>query len=166
MKRFFTTLTNNHNAKTAFQKSCYYKIDFKIPENATVYQAIQKFAAYNIGCLAVTNNDKVVGVISERDYITKIALLGRSSKETKISEICTFEPNLLTAKEDDSIHLCMNKMLLKNTRHLLVLDKEQNNVVGLLSIKDLIKEVLGEKDELIQKLGNFNVGKGGFFEQS
>ena len=160
-----TTLQNIPNATSAWEKSCYYKINFKINEKSTVYEAVQKFSAYNIGCLAVTNDkDKIIGLISERDYINKIALLGRSSKSTQVSEICTFEPNISTAYSDDNIHICMNKMLMKNVRHLLVLDKKTNEVIGLMSVKDLIKEVLEEKDDLIKKLGDFKVGKGGYFE--
>jgi predicted transcriptional regulator len=165
IKRFMTTLQNIPNATSAWEKSCYYKINFKINEKSTVYEAVQKFSAYNIGCLAVTNDkDKIIGLISERDYINKIALLGRSSKSTQVSEICTFEPNISTAYSDDNIHICMNKMLMKNVRHLLVLDKKTNEVIGLMSVKDLIKEVLEEKDDLIKKLGDFKVGKGGYFE--
>jgi len=163
-KRFSSTLANA-TAKSAWKKSCYYKIDFKIKENANVFEAVQKFSAYNIGCLAVTNTDeKVIGIISERDYISKIALLGRSYKETKVSEICTFEPNLSTAKENDNIQDCMNKMLLRNVRHLLILDQDSKDVVGLLSIKDLVKEVMDDKDKIIKTLGEFNIGKGAYLE--
>jgi predicted transcriptional regulator len=165
MKRFMSTISSVANATSALKKSCYYKIDFKINENSTVYEAVQKFSAYNIGCLAVTNEEnKIIGLISERDYINKIALLGRSSKSTQISEICTYGPNIGTAYADDDIQVCMNKMLMKNVRHLLVLDKNSSEVVGLMSIKDLVKEVLDEKNDLIKKLADFKTGKGGYFE--
>ena len=165
MRRLMSTLKNIANASSALKKSCYYKIDFKINEKSTVYDAVQKFSAYNIGCLAVTDEEnKIVGLISERDYISKIALLGRSSKNTPISEICTYGPNIGTAYADDDIQVCMNKMLMKNVRHLLVLDKKSNEVVGLMSIKDLVKEVLDEKNDLIRKLTDIQTGKGGYFE--
>lgn len=68
-----TTVENRSSAKDALQKSCYFKIDFGISEEATVYEAVQRFAAYNIGALAVTNDDKkVIGIVSERDYVSKV----------------------------------------------------------------------------------------------
>lgn len=68
-----TTVENRSSAKDALQKSCYFKIDFGISEEATVYEAVQRFAAYNIGALAVTNEDKrVIGIVSERDYVSKV----------------------------------------------------------------------------------------------
>lgn len=68
-----TTVENRSSAKDALQKSCYFKIDFAISEDATVYEAVQRFAAYNIGALAVTNADeKVIGIVSERDYVSKV----------------------------------------------------------------------------------------------
>lgn len=68
-----TTVENRSSAKDALQKSCYFKIDFGISEDATVYEAVQRFAAYNIGALAVTNADKrVIGIVSERDYVSKV----------------------------------------------------------------------------------------------
>ena len=66
-------MENRSSAKDALQKSCYFKIDFGISEEATVYEAVQRFAAYNIGALAVTNEDKrVIGIVSERDYVSKV----------------------------------------------------------------------------------------------
>lgn len=67
-----TTVENRSSAKDALEKSCYFKIDFGISEDATVYEAVQRFAAYNIGALAVTNADKrIIGIVSERDYVSK-----------------------------------------------------------------------------------------------
>lgn len=69
-----TTVENRSSAKDALKKSCYFKIDFGISEDATVYEAVQRFAAYNIGALAVTNEDKrVIGIVSERDYVSKVS---------------------------------------------------------------------------------------------
>lgn len=72
-----TTVENRSSAKDALKKSCYFKIDFGIDEEATVYEAVQRFAAYNIGALAVTSEDqKVIGIVSERDYVSKVWCLG------------------------------------------------------------------------------------------
>lgn len=70
-----TTVENRSSAQDALKKSCYFKIDFGINEEATVYEAVQRFAAYNIGALAVTNaENKVIGIVSERDYVSKVRL--------------------------------------------------------------------------------------------
>lgn len=154
---------HSSTAANAWAKSCYFKIDFKIDENATVYEAVQRFAAYNIGCLVVMSGEDVAGIISERDYVTKVALLGRRSKDTKVSEICTTGANMVVAQTSDSVNDCMNKMLARDVRHLPVVD-DDGSVVGMLSIKDLIKEICFEKDEIITKLTDFSMGKGAFFE--
>lgn len=72
-----TSVENRSSATDALQKSCYYKIDFGISEDATVFEVVQRFAAYNIGALAVTDADKkVVGIVSERDYVSKVTSEG------------------------------------------------------------------------------------------
>ena len=144
------TLEESKTAKSAWQKSCYFEMDFTIPEDASVYEAVQKFAAYDVGCLVTTdssgtfhmaldlkissalyNADNFVvhskggvsGVISERDYVSKIALLGRVSKDTKVKEISTKSSNLVTASPKDSVDECMSKMLAKDIRHLPLVDE-------------------------------------------
>mmetsp|Transcript_27937 Transcript_27937/g.56007 ORF Transcript_27937/g.56007 Transcript_27937/m.56007 type:complete len:191 (+) Transcript_27937:140-712(+) len=149
-------------AQGAWEKSCYFKIDFTIPETDSVYDAVQRFSAYDIGCLVVTNSDgKMSGIISERDYINKIALLGRTSKDTPISEVMTSSP-LMTANMSATVEECMHKMLSKDIRHLPLLDPE-GNCVGMLSVKDIVKELVAEKDKTINVLSDFALGKGGHF---
>eukprot|EP00554_Chaetoceros_debilis_P005552 CAMPEP_0194073992 /NCGR_PEP_ID=MMETSP0149-20130528/1195_1 /TAXON_ID=122233 /ORGANISM="Chaetoceros debilis, Strain MM31A-1" /LENGTH=192 /DNA_ID=CAMNT_0038754067 /DNA_START=59 /DNA_END=637 /DNA_ORIENTATION=+ len=161
--RFVGTLEEIPSAKTAWEKSCYFEMDFTIPEESHVFEAIQKFAAYDIGCLVTTDEDgKISGVISERDYISKMALLGRKSKETLVKEISTKSSNLMTATPHDSVDDCMEKMLSKDIRHLPLLD-DDGHVVGMLSVKDLVKTMLQEKDETIKILSDFATGKGGHF---
>ena len=138
-----TTLPTGQSAANAWQKSCYYKINFTISENAAVFDAVQRFSAFNIGALITVDSDKKIsGVITERDYVNKIALLGRNSKETFCKEIATASPNLITAQISDSVDTCMEKMLLSDIRHLPLLDGDE--CVGLVSVKDLVKEVLRE----------------------
>lgn len=151
------------SALSVFNKSCYQKIDFKINEDKFVREAINKFTAFNVGCLAVTDNkDKVVGVISERDYINKVAALGKSDLELKVKDICTSGP-IIIAKSTDSLDQCMNKMLLKDIRHLLVVDDNEKSFVGMISIKDLIKEIQKENTDTITRLSDFKIGRGAFF---
>jgi len=140
-----------------------YEIDYTINEDLPVYDAVQKFAAYNIGCLVTVNADgKISGVVSERDYVCKIALLGKTSKDTTVKEISTKSANLITASPSETVSDCMAKMLLKDIRHLPLLD-ESGGVVGIVSIKDLVKAELKEKEEAIRTLSNFALGKGGHF---
>ena len=158
-----TEVSQHASASTAWEKSCYNKIDYTIEDDLPVYEAVQRFSAYNVGALVTTKGSgEISGVISERDYINKIALLGKTSKETKISEIATSSHNLIVATKKDTINDCMEKMLSKDIRHLPLVD-EQGKAIGLLSIKDLIKEVVNEKNETISRLSQFALGKGGHF---
>ena len=102
------------------------------------------------------------GVISERDYVTKIALLGKTGRTTKVKEISTKSANLITASPEDTVDSCMAKMLNRDIRHLPLVD-EKGKVVGIISIKDLIKSSLEEKDHTIHSLASFAVGEGGHF---
>lgn len=151
-------------ALAVFQHSCYRKVDFKIPEDSSVSEVLKRFSALNIGCLAVTNSEKrVVGVVSKRDYINKVASLDKSSTGLIVKDICTFSPNIIVAKTSDSLDTCMNKMLFKDIRHLLIVDDMNPNFVGMLSIKDLIQETMKGHKEIITRLSDFGLGKGAFF---
>jgi len=155
----------NDTAATASSKSCYQKIDWKISEEATVFDCVQRMAAHRIGALAVTGGpgNKVVGIVSERDYLSKVALLGKSSKTTKVQEIATMgAPNLVTVTEDEPVDDCMKKLLARDCRHLLVRDRS-GDITGLFSIKDLCKCVVAKHTEVVERLVNFNTGKGAFF---
>ena len=150
------------SALSLFQNSCYHKIDFKIKEESTVNQALYKFIKFNIGCLAVTNqHNRVVGILSERDYMNKISAFGIDDKTIKIKDVCVYAPNMM-ATPHDSIEQCMHKMLVKDTRHLLVVD-DKSECVGLISMKDVMKEMMRNKNEVITRLSDFKTGKGGFF---
>jgi len=160
-RRTMSTVEDNSYAKEAWKKSCYVEIDFTIKEDQTVYDAVQRFAAYDIGALVVVDtNGDIAGVVSERDYVTKIALLGRASKETLVKEISTKTDNLVTATASDTLDVCMHKMISKDIRHLPMLG-DDGKVVGMLSIKDLVKGVIAEKEKTIKVLSDFALGKGG-----
>jgi signal-transduction protein with cAMP-binding, CBS, and nucleotidyltransferase domain len=161
MSRRLFSQARQVSALSVFQNSCYHKIDFKINEESPVNHALYKFTAFNIGCLAVTNQQNhVVGVLSERDYLNKISAFGKDDKTVKIKEVCTYAP-IVIAKPDDSLEQCMKKMLVKDIRHLLVMENAE--CMGLISIKDLIKELVRDKNDLITRLTDFKTGKGGFF---
>lgn len=159
----FYSLEDSPSAKSAWEKSCYFEMDFTIPEDASVFEAVQKFAAYDVGCLVTTDSSgNISGVISERDYIAKVALLGKTAKSTVVKEISTKSSNLLTASPHDSVDECMTKMLSKDIRHLPLLD-DDGVVIGMLSVKDLVKTLVQEKDDTIKVLSDFALGKGGHF---
>lgn len=165
IKRNFTSDNiKNLSAFKLFQESCYHKIDFKINEESNVQEAVIRFNAFNIGCLAVTDKtNKVVGVCSERDYITKVAALGKFNNDIKVKDICTYGPNIIVARKDDNLDVCMQKMMFKDIRHLLIIDDKNNDFIGMISIKDLIKEIQKSNQEIITKLSDFTIGKGAFF---
>jgi predicted transcriptional regulator len=165
LRRGFSSINSiiKSSAMSVFERSCYHKIDFKISEDACVKDAVNRFTAFNIGCLAVTDkNNKVVGVCSERDFISKIASYEKDLKETKVKEICTYTP-IIIAKKEDSLETCMNKMMFKDIRHLLVVDDKNDEFIGMISIKDLIREIMKKNDDVITRLSDFKMGKGAYF---
>lgn len=139
-------------AQHAWEKSCYFNIDYKIDENATVHDAISRMSAYNVGCLIVTKNGVVSGIISERDYVCKVSLLGRQSKDTKVKEICTQGQKMIVAKRSDTLETCVEKMITAGIRHLPVIDDDTGELFGLISVKDLVKEYIKDRDDLICKM--------------
>jgi CBS domain-containing protein len=94
-----------------------------------------------ITTIAATATGNMTGVVSERDYICKIALLGKTSKETPIREISTSGANIITALAHESVDSCMEKMMSKGVRHLPIVD-DKKKVIGMVSIKDLVKTVV------------------------
>jgi len=118
--------------------------------------------AYLTKKIPSTQKGNISGVVSERDYVCKIALLSKTSKDTPIKEISTKSANLIVASPSETVSDCMAKMLLKDIRHLPLLD-EDGGVVGIVSIKDLVKAELKEKQDAIKTLSDFALGKGGHF---
>lgn len=153
----------NSTASAIFQNSCYSKVDYKINHNDCVQQAVVRFAAFDIGCVAVVDDsDNFVGLFSEGDFIKKVASSGKDSASIQLKEICTQAPNILIAKPDDSVEDCMGKMHVKNIRHLPIINQSQK-LEGLISIKDLFVEQIHQNITLINRLSDFKLGKGAFF---
>jgi CBS domain-containing protein len=148
-------LAVEHTARDAVQNSRFTKIDFKIAESAPVYDAIKIMTAHRVGALAVTSSgdtNTIIGIVSERDYMNKIALLGKESK----TEICIkADVNLVSVRMDEPVTECMKKMLLKDTRHLLVKDSA-GNFVNIFSINDLCKCMVQKQQEEIRRLATFS----------
>lgn len=150
------------NAKQLFDMSCYSKIDYKIHQDSSVQDAVHRFSAFDIGCLVVTDNEeKPVGIFSEGDFIKRVASVKKDSSAVQIKDVCTLAPNILVAQMDDSLEDCMAKMHIRNIRHLVLV--EDQKLSGLISIKDLFRAQLEQNKVVIEKLTNFNLGKGAFF---
>jgi predicted transcriptional regulator len=156
--------SSSSTAISVFKKSCYNKVDFKINEEQPLKEAITRFTVFNVGCLAVTDkNDTLVGVLSQRDYINKVASQNKTYDNLKVKDICTYGNNVIVAKKDDTLESCMHKMNFKNIHHLLIVDDKNPKFIGMISMKDVIKDIMKDKQETITRLTDFNIGKGAFF---
>jgi CBS domain-containing protein len=123
-----------------------------ISKDKNVRQALILMSENNIGAIIIVdNNDFPIGIFSERDYARKIVLKGKSSKDTLLDEVMTKE--LISVTKDYKIDQCMNIMNEKGIRHLPVL--ENKKIVGIISIRDVLKIMMKEQKELIDHLQNF-----------
>lgn len=126
-----------------------------ISPKATVYEALEKMSEKEIGALVVMENKKVVGIISERDYARKIILQGKTSKQTLVKEVMS--ATLFSVTPDTSVEDAMVLMTGKHVRHLPVFEK--NKFVGIISIGDVLKSIIDNKDFLITQLSDYIAGK-------
>ena len=127
---------------------------FSIAPDATVFKAIEMMADKNVGALVVMNGEKLVGIISERDYTRKVFLRGKSSKETRVDEIMSGD--VTTTKPQESVDECLRLMTEKHIRHLPVVDG--GKVIGIISIGDLVKHVISCQSATIAHLENYISG--------
>jgi CBS domain-containing protein len=125
-----------------------------ISPDATVFEAIQLMADKNVGALLVTDHDKLVGVVSERDYTRKVALKGKSSKELKVREIVS--ERVLHVTPAHSVEDCMRLMTEHRVRHLPVLEGEK--IAGVVSIGDLVNWIISAQTTTIHQLQTYISG--------
>ncbi|MBK9020960.1 MAG: CBS domain-containing protein [Sulfuritalea sp.] len=118
----------------------------------SVFTALELMAKNDIGALLVMREDNLVGIFSERDYARKVILLGKSSKEIAVKEIMT--EKVLYALPEQTVDQAMALMTDKHFRHLPVLDARMK-VLGMVSIRDLLKETISEQQFLIQQLEQY-----------
>lgn len=127
---------------------------FVAPEQS-VLRALEVMAKVDVGALLVLDGKNLVGVFSERDYARKVILQGKASRNTAISEVMS--DHVVSVTTDQSIEECMAIMTDKHIRHLPVLDKDKN-VVGIISIGDVVKEIVNEQKFIINQLENYIAG--------
>ena len=126
-----------------------------IAPEATVYEALKKMAGKNIGALLVMQDDKIIGVFSERDYARKLILMGKSSKESKVGELLS--ERIFYVKSTATTNECMQLMTDHRVRHLPVLD--DGKLIGIVSIGDIVNKVIQSQRHTIQQLEDYILGK-------
>ncbi len=127
---------------------------FTVTPDATVFEALNLMAEHNIGALLVMTGEEINGIVSERDCIRKVDVMGKNAKETKIHEIMT--SNVITVDADQPLEECMGLMIDKNIRHLPVCEGKQ--LLGLLSVRDVLREVIEVQQMMLSQLERYITG--------
>jgi CBS domain-containing protein len=130
---------------------------YTIAPTASVFDALTLMAEKSIGALVVTEGEQVVGIITERDYARKVILMARSSKETPVRDIMT--SSVMYVRLDHTSEQCMVLMTENRLRHLPVMDS--GRLVGLISIGDLVKDIISEQKFIIEQLEHYISGERG-----
>jgi len=126
-----------------------------ITPTASVFDAVKLMAEKNIGALLVLEGENVVGIITERDYARKIVLMARSSKETPVRDVMT--SSVMYVRPDQTSEECMVLMTENRLRHLPVMNGDK--LIGLISIGDLVKDIISEQKFIIQQLEHYITGE-------
>ena len=127
---------------------------WSITPGASVYEALEMMAEKNVSGLLIMEDEKLVGIFTERDYARKLILKGRFSKDTQVSDLMT--TNVLYVEPSNTVEDCMKLMTDKRIRHLPVL--EDGKLVGILTIGDLVKQIISEQESTIHQLENYISG--------
>jgi CBS domain-containing protein len=124
---------------------------YSIPPAATVYAALQLMAEKQIGAVLVMEHGNILGILSERDYARKVILMQRTSRETLVRDIMT--SSVIYVRGDQSTDECMALMTRHRLRHLPVMDGD--TLLGMLSIGDLVKDIISEQQFIIEQLEHY-----------
>ncbi len=127
---------------------------WSLPPDATVYEAIDQMAQKEVGALLVMEGEQLVGIVSERDYARKVILEGKASKETQVREIMSYP--VICARPELTVEQTMALMTEKSVRHLPVVVADK--VVGVISIGDVVRGIIDDKEFTIQQLTNYIKG--------
>ena len=128
---------------------------YSIRPDASVFEAVHLMALKNMGALLVMENDRIVGIVSERDYARKIVLLARSSRDTSLRDIMT--TSVMYVRPDQTCEECMALMTENRLRHMPVL--LDGNLIGLVSIGDLVKHIISEQKFVIEQMEHYISGQ-------
>ena len=122
-----------------------------VSPDTSLFDALKKMADKNIGSLLVVDNGKLAGILTERDFVRKMILQGKSSRDTPVREIMT--DRVVCVQPKNTVEECMALMTDKRTRHLPVI--ENDKLIGVLSIGDLVKEMISEQQFMIKQLESY-----------
>jgi len=125
-----------------------------VAPEATVFEAIKIMAEKNIGALPVLSRGSIVGIFTERDYTRKIALMGKTSKDTRVQEVLS--GNVICVQPGDSVEDCMRLMTEHRVRHLPVV--ESGKVLGIVSIGDLVNWIISAQNSAIEQMEQYIAG--------
>ena len=125
-----------------------------VKKSDSVFDAIRLMAEVNVGAVLVTEDKSIIGIFTERDYLQKIALNSLSSRNTEVKDVMSSP--VITATPNDSVRDCMETMTSCRCRHLPVVDGE--NLLGIVSIGDLVKKLLEEKESEVEQLSHYIAG--------
>ena len=142
MKRVFDLL--NHKGRDVWS----------LPPDATVYEAIDQMAQKGVGALLVMESEQLVGIVSERDYARKVILKGKASRKTQVREIMSHP--VICARPEFTVEQAMALMTDERVRHLPVVVEE--SVVGVISIGDVVRDIIKDKESTIRQLTSYITG--------
>ena len=125
-----------------------------VPVDSTVFEALRLMAAKDVGALVVLDGEEVVGIMSERDYARRIALEGRASRYTPVTDIMSRD--VLSVGPEHTVNECMALMTTRKVRHLPVM--EYGRLVGLISIGDLVRSIIAEQEFVIEQMTAYIAG--------
>lgn len=125
-----------------------------IGPKATVFEALRLMALYDVGALPVMESGRVVGIISERDYARKVVLANRTSRDTRVEEI--MRSAVYYVEPEDPVEDCLALMHSRKIRHLPVF--EAGRMIGIVSISDLLRAAISERERLVNTLGEYAMG--------
>jgi len=129
---------------------------YSVDSSATVYDALLMMAKHDTGAVMIMNGKKVEGILSERDCVRKVDLVGQTAKELKVSEIMSTK--VISVEAGQSLEECMALMIDKNIRHLPVYDKTE--LIGMISVRDVLKGMVDLQKFLISQLEHYITGSG------